>query len=91
MALCDGAGNAQSVAKRALGLLETQMGEVSLGQLLRDETWFRWAKCWSPTGRGLPWDRPASSGPSARWPHGPLRTCLRQSWMPLLDEAGRTT
>ncbi len=44
MALCDGAGNAQSVAKRALGLLETRVGEVPLGQLLRDETWVRWAK-----------------------------------------------
>ena len=44
MALCDGAGNAQSVGKRALGLLEIRMSEASLGQLLRDETWFRWAK-----------------------------------------------
>jgi serine/threonine protein phosphatase PrpC len=44
MALCDGGGNAQSVAKRALGLLETRMGEATLGQLLRDETWVRWAK-----------------------------------------------
>ena len=44
MALCDGAGNAQSVAKRALGLFETRLQEVSLGQLLRDETWLRWAK-----------------------------------------------
>jgi serine/threonine protein phosphatase PrpC len=44
MALCDGAGNAQSVAKRALGLLEIRMGEVPLGQLLREETWVRWAK-----------------------------------------------
>jgi serine/threonine protein phosphatase PrpC len=44
MAICDGAGNAQSVAKRALGLLETRMGEATLGQLLRDETWVRWAK-----------------------------------------------
>jgi hypothetical protein len=31
MALCDGAGNAQSVAKGALGLLEIRMGEVPLG------------------------------------------------------------
>jgi hypothetical protein len=44
MALCDGAGNAQSVAKRGLGLLESRIGEVPLGQLLRDETWVRWAK-----------------------------------------------
>jgi serine/threonine protein phosphatase PrpC len=44
MALCDGAGNAQSVAKRALGLLEARMGEVPLARLLRDDTWVRWAK-----------------------------------------------
>ena len=44
MALCDGAGNARSVAKRALGLLEIRLGEAPLGQLLRDETWVRWAK-----------------------------------------------
>ena len=44
MALCDGAGNAQSVAKRALGLLELRVGETSLGQLLVEETWVRWAR-----------------------------------------------
>ena len=44
MALCDGAGNAQSVAKRALSLLETRLGEAPLGQFLRDETWVRWAR-----------------------------------------------
>jgi serine/threonine protein phosphatase PrpC len=44
MALCDGAGNAQSVARRALGLLEMRLAEVPLGQMLRDETWRRWAK-----------------------------------------------
>ena len=44
MALSDGAGNAQSVAKRALGLLETWMGDASLAHLLRDETWMGWAK-----------------------------------------------
>jgi serine/threonine protein phosphatase PrpC len=44
MALCDGAGNAQPVAKRALGLLETRLAELPLARLLRDETWLRWAK-----------------------------------------------
>ena len=44
MALCDGAGSALSVARRALGLFETRLQEVSLGQLLRDETWLRWTK-----------------------------------------------
>jgi len=44
MALCDGAGNAQSAAKRALGLLETRIGEASLGQLLRDDTWIGWVR-----------------------------------------------
>ncbi len=44
MALCDGAGNAQSVAKRALALLETRMKEVVLGQLLSDLVWVRCAK-----------------------------------------------
>jgi serine/threonine protein phosphatase PrpC len=43
-AVSDGAGNAQSTARRALGLLETWMRDVSLGQLLRDETWRRWAR-----------------------------------------------
>ena len=44
MALCDGAGNAQSVARRALGLLELRLQEAPLGHLLRDDTWLRWAK-----------------------------------------------
>jgi len=44
MALCDGAGNAQSVGKRALGLLELRIAEASLGQLLSDESWMRWVK-----------------------------------------------
>lgn len=39
--LCDGAGNAQSVAKRTLGLLEAHLKEAALGQLLSDETWRR--------------------------------------------------
>lgn len=42
--LCDGAGNAQSVAKRALSLLETWMRETPLDDFWRDETWLRWAK-----------------------------------------------
>ncbi|HYN02996.1 MAG TPA: hypothetical protein VE359_11160, partial [Vicinamibacteria bacterium] len=42
--LCDGAGNAQSVAKRALGLVETWMREAALVDFLSDETWRRWAK-----------------------------------------------
>ena len=44
MALCDGAGNAQSVGSRALGLLETWTREAKPEDLLRDETWLRWAK-----------------------------------------------
>jgi hypothetical protein len=36
-ALFDGAGNAQTVAKRAASLLETSLAEATLGQLLRDE------------------------------------------------------
>jgi serine/threonine protein phosphatase PrpC len=43
-AVCDGAGNAQAAAKRALGLLQGCVKEASLGQLLRDETWLRWAR-----------------------------------------------
>lgn len=44
MALCDGAGNAQSVAKRALALLETRIKEAPLAQALRPESWCAWAK-----------------------------------------------
>lgn len=44
MALCDGAGNAQSVGRRALGLLETWAREAKPEELLRDATWLRWAK-----------------------------------------------
>jgi len=36
MALCDVAGNAQSVARRALGLLDMRLEETPLGHLLRD-------------------------------------------------------
>jgi len=38
MGLCDGAGNAQSVAKRALALLESRVREAPLAQVLRPET-----------------------------------------------------
>jgi serine/threonine protein phosphatase PrpC len=44
MGLCDGAGNAQSVAKRALALLESRVREAPLAQVLRPETWCGWAK-----------------------------------------------
>lgn len=43
-ALCDGAGNAQTIAKRALGLLEAFFREASLGQMLQADVWLRWAK-----------------------------------------------
>lgn len=42
--LCDGAGNAQSVAKRALALLETRLREAPLGEMLREPAWRGWAK-----------------------------------------------
>lgn len=42
--LCDGAGHAQSVGKRALALLETRLREASVGDVSRDETWVRWAR-----------------------------------------------
>jgi serine/threonine protein phosphatase PrpC len=38
-ALLDGAGNAQTVARRAAALLERWFQEASLGQILREETW----------------------------------------------------
>jgi serine/threonine protein phosphatase PrpC len=44
MGLCDGAGNAQSVAKGARAASRRASGETSLGQLLLDETWLRWVK-----------------------------------------------
>lgn len=44
MGLCDGAGNAQSVARRALVLLKTRIDETPLAQLLRDDIWLRWAE-----------------------------------------------
>ena len=44
VALCDGAGNAQGVAKRALSLLQTFLKEATLGEVLREETWIRWTK-----------------------------------------------
>jgi serine/threonine protein phosphatase PrpC len=43
-ALCDGAGNAQAVAKRALALLDGCVKDATLGQLLKAETWERWAR-----------------------------------------------
>jgi len=43
-ALCDGAGNAQAVARRALGLLENWFRETTLAQLMRSQTWERCAK-----------------------------------------------
>ena len=44
VALCDGAGNAQGVAKRALSLLQAFLKEATLGEVLREETWIRWTK-----------------------------------------------
>ena len=44
VALCDGAGNAQAVASRALALLVALLKEATFGQLLKDETWRRWGK-----------------------------------------------
>ena len=44
MALCDGAGSAQSVASRALGLLSGWVQGASLGHILRDATWDGWAR-----------------------------------------------
>ncbi len=44
IALCDGAGNAQSVARRALVLLKARIDETPLAELLRDDTWLRWAE-----------------------------------------------
>jgi serine/threonine protein phosphatase PrpC len=44
VAICDGAGNAQSAARRALSLLESWLGDTTLGELLREQTWMRWAK-----------------------------------------------
>lgn len=44
LALCDGAGNAQSVAKRALSLLEMRLREAPLAELLRGESWVGWAR-----------------------------------------------
>ena len=43
-AVCDGAGNAQSAAKRALSLLESWFRDTSLAQLMRRETWTRCSK-----------------------------------------------
>ena len=42
-ALCDGSGNAQGVAKRALGLFQRMVGEVGPEQITQFATWSRWA------------------------------------------------
>ena len=44
VALLDGAGNAQTVARRAASLLESWFREATLGQLLRDEAWAAMAR-----------------------------------------------
>jgi serine/threonine protein phosphatase PrpC len=44
IALSDGAGNAQSAARRALSLFEMRLLEAPLAQLLRDETWICWVR-----------------------------------------------
>ena len=43
-ALCDGSGNAQGVAKRALGLFQRLIAEVGPVELTRFATWTSWAK-----------------------------------------------
>jgi serine/threonine protein phosphatase PrpC len=43
-AVCDGAGNAQSVARRALLLLKARIDEASLAALLRDDTWIEFVE-----------------------------------------------
>jgi hypothetical protein len=58
VALCDGAGNAEAIAKRALTLLTTLLKETTLGQLLKDETSLRWGKAaWRGLQRALAIDR----------------------------------
>ena len=44
VALLDGAGNAQTVARRAASLLENWFRDATLGQLLRDEAWVGMAR-----------------------------------------------
>jgi serine/threonine protein phosphatase PrpC len=43
-ALCDGAGNAERAAKRALMLFEKLLGEATPEQIATEETWAKWAK-----------------------------------------------
>ena len=43
-ALCDGSGNAQGVAKRALGLFQRMVGEVGTEQITQFATWSSWAR-----------------------------------------------
>lgn len=43
-ALCDGSGNAQGVAKRALGIFQKLIGEASPEEVSRFQTWSNWAK-----------------------------------------------
>ncbi len=42
--VCDGAGNAQHAARRAVGLFERWLGEATLGHVLGDDAWIRWAR-----------------------------------------------
>ena len=43
-ALCDGSGNAQGVAKRALGIFQRLVGEVGPEQMTQFATWTSWVK-----------------------------------------------
>lgn len=43
-ALCDGSGNAQGVAKRALGIFQRLVGEVRPEEMTQFATWSSWAK-----------------------------------------------
>ena len=43
-ALCDGSGNAQGVAKRALGIFQKLIGEASPEEVSRFQTWSNWTK-----------------------------------------------
>ena len=42
--VCDGAGNAQLVARRVTGLFERWIGETTLGQVLAADPWSRWVR-----------------------------------------------
>ena len=42
-ALCDGSGNAQGVAKRALSIFQRLVGEVGQEKITQFATWSRWA------------------------------------------------